>query len=124
MIQKTNMTNKAAFETDSLESRNDTIKSILTATYSLADQGIIDNQKTFNNVKVLEDSNVTYDSGLSTYFNYSKSKDVVKSFSVNNQKAVEVEGIEPSDPWMISQDLRHVTPTASLLYQKSKVYGI
>jgi len=85
---------------------------------------IKDNQKTAEDTAVLEESNLTHDPGLSTYFNYSKSKDVVKSFSVNNQKTVEVEGIEPSDPWMISQDLRHVTPTASLLYQKSKVYGI
>ena len=70
-------------------------------------------------MKALESSNLEQYSGSSTYYQYSKSKDVVKSFYVDNQKVVEVEGIEPSGFWLTSQSLLHVTPTASLLYHEN-----
>ena len=65
------------------------------------------NQKT-TKVVVLESSNLAQNSGLSTCYNCSKPGGLIKSFSVDNpsvnsvqyQKAVEVEGIEPSDPWL------------------------
>jgi len=114
---------KPAFKTDFSESRNGS-SSALTSTCIIANQGIIGNQKTAEDTAVLEESNLTYDPGLSTYSNYSKASSFVNSYSVNNQKTVEVEGIEPSDPWLIIQGRRQVTPTASLLYQKIKVYEI
>ena len=66
---------------------------------------------------VLESSNLAQNSGLSSYDNCIKPNNSVKSLPKDNLKTVEVEGIEPSDSWMISQNPRQVTPTADSLYQ-------
>jgi len=55
------------------------------------------------------------DSGLSTCNQYSNSENLVKSFSRDIQKAVEVPGIEPGRPWMIGLVSSQSTPTAPLL---------
>ena len=63
-------------------------------------------------------SNVVQNSGLSPYNQYSKSKTLVKGLAVDNQKALEVEGVEPSDSWVTNRSPRHATPRATSLYQE------
>lgn len=94
------------------------------------------NQKTFSNEKALESSNLVQNSGLSTYCQHSKSRDFVnpvrcgklsnrvKSSSIENQKTLEVEGIEPSDSWLINPSPHQVTPRALLLYQTHKNHKV
>jgi len=86
----------------------------------LENQKLKINQKTAKKMAVLESSNSARKSGLSTYNQYSKAKNFVKSKTVDNSKTVEMEGIEPPDSWLISQSSRQAIPTASLLYQKKK----
>ena len=62
-------------------------------------------------------SNLAWNSGLPTYSQYSKSENLVKSFTVDNQKALEVGGIEPPDSWMAIPSPYQVTPRALSLYQ-------
>ena len=76
------------------------------------------NKKSTNVADFSGVSNVVQNSGSSTYYQYSKSKNLVKSLTVDNQKALEVEGVEPSDSWLTSPSPHHVTPRAALLYQE------
>jgi len=80
---------KPVFKTDSSESQNDTIRSVLTATYTLADQKIL--------------------SSLFAVDNY-----------LNHGPA----GNRTPEILLSRQIPYHTEPTASLLYQKSKVYEI
>jgi len=58
-----------------------------------------------------------YDFGLAPYYQYNDSKNLVKFFFGDTQKAVEVGGIAPPDSWVIIQSPHYVTPTALPLYQ-------
>lgn len=65
-------------------------------------------------------SNVVRNSGLSTYSQYSRPQNLVKSLAADNQKALEVRGIEPPDSWLTDPSPRQVTPRAFLLYHNEK----
>ena len=60
--------------------------------------------------------NLMRDSGLSSKYNYSKSKNIVKS---ENQKVMEVRGIEPPSFWLTSRSSHQATPMTNSLYQKN-----
>ena len=63
-------------------------------------------------------SNVMQNSGLPSYFHYSRPKNLVKRSSITeNKKSLEVGGIAPPDSWMAIPSPHYVTPRASLLYQ-------
>ncbi len=79
---------------------------------------ITSNQKTANNVAVLENSSLARDFELSPAFNYNKPMSFVNSFSVDKKNAVEVRGIEPLGFWVTIQNPHQTTPTASLLYHR------
>ncbi len=75
------------------------------------------NKKTAKISGSLGNSNLMQSSGLSSCSQYNTPETNVKSDS-KSQKAMEVGGFEPPDPWMISRDLHQVTPMADSLYQK------
>ncbi len=82
-----------------------------------------DNQKTTKLNGGFGGLRLTQVPGLSSEINYSTQNKVVKPLSSlriasKSHETVEVRGIEPRRPWMISQVLDQPTPTVSLLYHK------
>ena len=80
------------------------------------------NKKTAKISDSFESINLMRSPGLPPKDNYSRSENNVKLVMNNNQKAVEVRGIEPPNPWVVIQGSHQITPTASSLYQKNNQF--
>lgn len=129
LVEKYNnlSTKKSAQNADPWESQDSPIFLESSPNSNIADTKFLSNQKTTSNEMALESYNLVQNSGLSPYNKYSKSKYLVKGLYVDNpltsswdKKTLEVEGIEPSNSWVIIQSSHQVTPRASLLYHKQK----
>jgi len=110
---------KPALKADSLGVTCSTIVPAYHLNYILTYRENLSNQKTTDSAVAFSDLKSAQDPGLSTYYQYNKTKKFVKSFSVDNLKTVEVPGIGPGRPWLISPALNQSTPTADSLYHNS-----